>query len=225
MTDADPTTDTAPALPLPRLSAPAGRALAEAGITDLRRLVDMREKDVLALHGLGPAQLGVLRDALAGHGLAMLEPVTRPRATGRNDNTALAVSEASPREWIAGLDTARRRDEGMRLLEIFGDATGAEAVMWGPSMVGYGFHHYVYDSGREGDTFRVGFSPRKAALSLYGLLGLPGGEAMLDELGPHRTGKGCLYVTALAKVDEDVLHRMVETAWVTGEDGSTAGRC
>jgi hypothetical protein len=205
-------------LPLPPLSAPATRAMEGAGISDLRQLDGMAEKDVLALHGLGPAQLGVLRDALAAHGLAFTDPVARPRATGRNDNGVLATSTASPREWIESLDTPRRVAEGLRLLEIFGAATGEEAVMWGPSMVGYGFYHYVYDSGREGDSFRVGFSPRKSALSLYGLLDLPGGEAMLDRLGPHKTGKGCLYVTALAKVDEDVLGELVTTAWARGDE-------
>lgn len=211
-------TSSPPPLPLPPLAAPARRALKAAGITDLRRLDGMAEKDVLALHGLGPAQLGVLRDALAAHGLAFTDPVPRPRATGRNDNTTPAASGASPAEWISTLPTPRRIEEGLRLLEIFGEATGEEAAMWGPSMVGYGHRHYVYDSGREGDTYRVGFSPRTSALSLYGLLGIPGGDTLLAELGPHRTGKGCLYVTSLARIDEDVLRRLVVTAWERDDD-------
>lgn len=209
-------------LPLPRLSAPAARALDGAGITDLRQLDGMGEKDVLVLHGIGPSQLGVLRDALTAAGLSFTEPLARPGPTGRNDNTTTVVapgSPGSPREWIEGLPTARRVEDGLRLLEIFGDATGEEAAMWGPSIVGYGTHHYVYDSGREGDTLRVGFSPRASALTLYGLLGAPGAEALLAKLGPHKTGKGCLYVTTLAKVDEQVLRDLVAAAWAAWESG------
>lgn len=196
-------------LPLPRLSAPATRALDDAGITDLRQFDGMAEKDVLALHGIGPAQLGVLRDALTAAGLSFSEPVARPRATGRNDNTAFLAAPGSPREWIEGLPTARRVQDGLRLLDV----TGEQPAMWGPSIVGYGTHHYVYDSGREGDTLRVGFSPRSSALTLYGLLEAPGADALLATLGPHKTGKGCLYVTTLARIDEQVLRDLVAAAW------------
>lgn len=209
------------ALPLPHLAAPARRTLDGAGISDLRHLDEMAEKDVLALHGLGPAQLGALRDALSAAGLAFTDPVTRPRATGRSDNTALVASGTAPSEWIASLPTARRVDEGLRLLEVFGEATGAQPVMWGPSIVGYGRHHYVYDSGREGDTCRVGFSPRKAALTFYGLLGVAGGDDLLGDLGPHRLGKGCLYVSSLSRVDDRVLRDLVAVAWErSGGDGN-----
>lgn len=202
-------------LPLPRLSAPASRALAGAGITDLRQLDGMAEKEVLALHGLGPSQLGVLRDALTGAGLAFTGTVARPRSTGRNHNTVHVTSTASPREWIEGLPAARRVEDGVRLLDIFGETTGEEPVLWGPSIVGYGHHHYVYDSGREGDTCRVGFSPRAAAVSLYGLL--PGEDTLLERLGPHKIGKGCLYIPRVAKIDEQVLREMIRAAWARGQ--------
>lgn len=126
----------------------------------------------------------------------------------------------SPRHWIEGLPTARRVEDGLRLLAIFGEVTGEPATMWGPSIVGYGRHHYVYDSGREGDTCRVGFSPRASAISLYGLLGIPGEAHFLDRLGPHKTGKGCLYVTRLARIDEQVLREMVAGGWAHPGDGT-----
>ncbi|GAA1703781.1 DUF1801 domain-containing protein [Dietzia cercidiphylli] len=200
-------------LPLPRLSAPASRALAAAGITDLRQLDGTPERDVLALHGVGPSQLGVLRDALSAAGLSLADPLSRPRATGRNDNTAFLETPGSPRQWIEGLPTARRVEDGLRLLELFGEVTGEPPSMWGPSIVGYGTHHYVYDSGREGDTLRVGFSPRASAISLYGLLRAPGADALLATLGPHKTGTGCLYVTTLARIREPVLRELVAAAW------------
>ncbi|MBS7547627.1 DUF1801 domain-containing protein [Dietzia massiliensis] len=202
--------------PLPRLSAPATRALAAAGITDLRQLDGLPEKEILALHGVGPSQLGVLRDAMAAAGHAFADPVARPAPTGRNDNSAFLPGAASPRDWIAELPTARRAEDGLRLLELFDDATGAEAVTWAGSIVGYGHHHYVYDSGREGDTFVVGFSPRASSLTLYGLLGLPDEDHLLARLGPHKTGRGCLYVTRLDRVDEQVLREMVGEAWARG---------
>lgn len=216
MSDAPPSR---PRLPLPRLSAPAERALAGAGITDLTQLDGMAEKDVLALHGLGPAQLGVLRDALTEAGLAFTDPIARPTPTGRNDNTALAASTVSPRDWINSLPAGRRVEDGLRLLALFDEVTGEKATMWGPSIVGYGHHHYVYDTGREGDTCRVGFSPRASAISLYGLLGIPGQNDFLDRLGPHKTGKGCLYVTRLSGIDEQALRDMVDTAWARGDAG------
>lgn len=211
--------DNAP-LPLPRLSAPAGRALAAAGITDLRALDGMPEKDVLALHGIGPSQLGVLRTALVAAGCAFSEPVSRPRPTGRTDNTAFVPEPGSPRDWIEGLPTARRIDDGLRLLHLFDEVTGEQAIMWGPSIVGYGRLHYVYDSGREGDTHLVGFSPRSSALTLYGLLGAPGSEAMLARLGPHKTGRGCLYITTLGRIDEKVLRELVAAAWTQDRTAS-----
>lgn len=200
-------------LPLPRLSAPATRALAGAGISDLRQLDGTPEKDVLALHGVGPAQLGVLRDALAAVGLAFSEPVARPTATGRNDNTAFVPTATSPREWIESLPATGRVTDGLRLLTLFDDVTGAEAAMWAGSIVGYGHSHYIYDSGREGDTFTVGFSPRSSAISLYGLLGGPEEQLLLDRLGPHRTGRSCLYVTRVDRVDEQALRDLVAAAW------------
>lgn len=118
-----------------------------------------------------------------------------------------------PREYCAALPTARRQEEGARLLELFGAATGERAVMWGPSMIGYGSYDYTYASGHSGTAFRVGFSPRKAALSLYGLQGHEGSQELLERLGKHRRGAGCVYVNGLKDVDLEVLRELVELAW------------
>ena len=145
--------------------------------------------------------------------------MTGPAATGRNDNTALRPGDASPREWLTGLPTARRTEDGLRLLEMFDEVTGAQAVMWAGSIVGYGHHHYVYASGREGDTFVVGFSPRASSVSLYGLLRPSGEDDLLARLGPHKTGKGCLYITRVDRIDEQVLREMIGAAWARHGDG------
>ena len=87
--------------------------------------------------------------------------------------------------------------------------------MWGPSMIGYGESHYVYASGREGDTFHLGFSPRTADLALYGLVSAPRSEELLDRLGKHRRGAACVWVRTLEDVDSDVLRELVEHAWTS----------
>lgn len=122
-------------------------------------------------------------------------------------------TDVDPVEYCAGLPTARRRDDGARLLAMFGEITGAPAVMWGPSMIGYGEWEYRYESGRSGTWFHVGFAPRKASLSLDGLQGHDGADALLEKLGKHRRGMGCVYVNGLKDVDEDVLRELIALAW------------
>lgn len=132
----------------------------------------------------------------------------------RNDNLTDAT-DRDPVAWIDSLPTERQRTQGHAMLELFGDVTGAEAVMWGPSMVGYGGMHYTYDSGRQGNTFQIGFSPRKASLTLYGIHSNPEAAPLLEQLGPHKTSVACLYITNLAKIDLDVLRKLVEIGWET----------
>jgi Domain of unknown function (DU1801) len=109
--------------------------------------------------------------------------------------------------WLAGVEPARR-DEAERLLAIFTEVTGWEPRLWGPSIVGFGRYAYRYDSGQSGESLAVGFSPRKAELSLYGVTT---GEAasLLPKLGPHQMGKACLYIKRLAAVDEAVLRGLI----------------
>jgi hypothetical protein len=85
------------------------------------------------------------------------------------------------------------------------NATGEKPRMWGPSIVGFGSHHYKYESGREGDMPLAGFSPRKAATVLYIARGFSDSDELLAKLGRHTTGKGCLYIKKLADVDQKVL--------------------
>ena len=105
-------------------------------------------------------------------------------------------------------DDARRQD-CVRVLEIMKSATGAEPRMWGPTIVGFGSYHFRYDTGREGDWFLTGFSPRKGNLTLYITAGFDRYESLLSRLGKHKTGKSCLYIKRLADVDEAVLRELV----------------
>ena len=113
-------------------------------------------------------------------------------------------------EFLNGVENERRRRDAFTLLELISDITGEEATMWGPSIVGFGSYHYKYDSGREGDMLKAGFSPRKANTVVYLMSGFSKYEELLDKLGKHKIGKSCLYLTDLEKVDIDILKQMIE---------------
>ena len=118
-------------------------------------------------------------------------------------------TQQDPAAFIGALTHPTRRGDAEALLALMGRVTGEPAVMWGPSMIGFGQYHYRYASGHEGDALAVGFSPRASAQALYGLLAAPEAELLLPRLGRHRRGAGCLYVTSLASVDLDVLEELV----------------
>ncbi|WP_084103856.1 DUF1801 domain-containing protein [Demequina sp. NBRC 110056] len=128
----------------------------------------------------------------------------------------------SVEDFLASVMPERRREEGLRLHALMSEVTGDEGVMWGPTMVGYGSYHYRYASGREGDMLRVGFSPRKAQLSLYGLNEDPGQKALLERLGPHTTGVSCVYVKRLDDIDEEVLRDLVDLGYQHGDFDANA---
>jgi len=100
-------------------------------------------------------------------------------------------TNASVTAFIGAIPDETRRADARALIALMRKATGEKPKMWGPSIVGFGSHHYVYDSGREGDMPLVGFSPRKAATVLYITRGFGGSEALLARLGKHTTGGGC----------------------------------
>ncbi|MBG6084056.1 DUF1801 domain-containing protein [Zhihengliuella flava] len=116
---------------------------------------------------------------------------------------------ADARAFVDAVEHPTRRADGLVLLDLFAEATGCEPVMWGPSIVGFGSYHYRYESGREGDSLAVGFSPRKANLALYGLANEAAAEEMLARLGKHKRGASCVYVNKLADVDVAVLRELI----------------
>lgn len=119
---------------------------------------------------------------------------------------------ASVDEFLSGVEHPGRREDGFALLRMMSKATGQPAVMWGPSIVGFGTYHYRGAS-REGDFAVVGFSPRKANLALYGLIYGPDSARLLPALGKHKTSVGCLYINKLADVDLSVLEQLVRTGY------------
>jgi Domain of unknown function (DU1801) len=111
--------------------------------------------------------------------------------------------------FLASVENPERREEAERLLAIFGEVTGWEPRLWGASMVGFGRYEYRYESGHSGESLATGFSPRKAELSVYILPGYAEFGGILARLGPHRTGKSCLYLKRLAAVNEGVLRELI----------------
>ena len=111
--------------------------------------------------------------------------------------------------FIDALAEPTRRADAKALVQLMKSASGEKPKMWGPSIIGFGSYHYRYDSGREGEMPLVGFSPRKAATVLYGVIGTSDSKALLGKLGKHSTGKGCLYIKKLEDVDRHVLEAMV----------------
>ena len=112
--------------------------------------------------------------------------------------------------FLNGIEDERTRRDCRTLVGVMSKAAGAPAKLYG-SMVGFGTYHYKYASGREGDSFLTGFSPRKQALTLYLSCGAPWPEETLARLGKHKVGKGCLYLKTLDDVSLPVLEELV--AW------------
>ncbi|MGD2048926.1 MAG: DUF1801 domain-containing protein [Chloroflexota bacterium] len=119
-------------------------------------------------------------------------------------------NDASVEEFIDSVDNEKKRQDSYAILELMKDVTGEEPAMWGTSIVGFGSYHYKYASGREGDWFLVGFSPRKQNLTLYIMSGFDEYESLLEDLGKYKTGKSCLHINKLEDVDLSTLRELVE---------------
>ena len=113
-------------------------------------------------------------------------------------------------EFIAGIEDKQKRADCRELTKLMSGITGNRAKMWGSSIVGYGKYHYKYESGREGDFFLTGFSPRKQALAIYIVSGFDIHPELMEKLGKYKIGKSCLYVKKLDDLDREVLAQLVE---------------
>ena len=118
-------------------------------------------------------------------------------------------TDESVTEFLNGVPDEKKRQDSFAILELMTEVTGAEPRMWGESIVGFGSYHYRYASGREGDWFVTGFSPRKQNLTLYIMAGFDNYDHLLENLGKYKTGKSCLYIKRLEDVDLDTLRELV----------------
>lgn len=129
------------------------------------------------------------------------------------DANGMTPSNSDVDTFIASVAGDRRRRDAEALVELMSAVTGQPPTMWGTSIVGFGSRHYRYASGREADTVAVGFSPRKAQAVLYLTGGVEEYEDLLARLGPHRTGKSCLYLTRVDQVDPAALREIVDRSY------------
>jgi len=119
-------------------------------------------------------------------------------------------NENSVHDFLNAIDNEQRKSDCFELLEIMKNLTGEEAAMWGESMVGFGSYHYKYKSGREGDWFLTGFSPRKQNLTIYIMSGFEPFSAKINELGKYKTSSSCLYVKKLEDIDKKQLQHIIK---------------
>jgi hypothetical protein len=118
-------------------------------------------------------------------------------------------TESSVDDFLNSIKDEQQRNDSIAIVKLMQQATGDKPKMWGAAIIGFGNVLLKYESGRELDWFKIGFSPRKQALTLYGLLGSEKQQELLKKLGKHKTGKGCLYINKLTDVDALVLKKMM----------------
>lgn len=129
-------------------------------------------------------------------------------------------TETSVEEFLRSVPDEKRRQDCFTILELLKKITGEEPKMWGAGIVGFGNYKYEYDSGREGEWFTAGFSPRKQNLTLYIMSGFTRYEELLAKLGKHKTGKSCLYTNKLEDVNLDVLKELIENSVENVKNGN-----
>lgn len=122
------------------------------------------------------------------------------------------ANDQSPALLIQKIDDSARKEDARELLSMMEEISGDKPVMWGKSMIGFGTYHYIYASGREGDWFKVGFSPRKNEFSVYIMSGFDKYPELMSRLGKYKTGKSCLYLKKLSDIDRDVLRELIQAS-------------
>ncbi len=127
----------------------------------------------------------------------------------KNKTTETDVNVTS---FIEAVPDERKRDDSYLLCKIMTGCTGYQPKMWGPSIIGFGTYHYKYESGHMGDAPLVGFSPRKAAISLYLASDFERKDQLLQQLGKHKAAVGCIYIKKLDDIDVNILKEMIDLA-------------
>ncbi len=122
------------------------------------------------------------------------------------------LNDGSVSDFIDKVEDLARRDDCLKIIRLMQDITGEPPKMWGASIVGFGVYHYKYASGREGDWFLTGFSPRKKDLTLYIMSGFEKADSLMNKLGKYKTGKACLYIKSMNDINEDALKELIKAS-------------
>ncbi|WP_444996523.1 DUF1801 domain-containing protein [Aliikangiella sp. IMCC44359] len=128
-------------------------------------------------------------------------------------------TKASVSRFIDSVEHKKRREDALVLLDIMSELTGEKPVLWGTSIIGFGCYHYQYASGRSGDWMKVGFSPRKANMSLYIMNGFLDYKETLKLLGKHKTSRSCLYFNKLEDIDIEQLKKIIRHSYLSHKSG------
>jgi hypothetical protein len=123
------------------------------------------------------------------------------------------ATAASVSDFVAAIKNETARNDTLTLIKLMEKISGEPAVLWGPSIIGFGRYRYRYESGREGEVGAIGFSPRQGKLCVYLGDGTECHSELLDKLGPHTTGKVCLYVKRLSDIDMQVLEKIIRASY------------
>lgn len=118
-------------------------------------------------------------------------------------------TKVHPLEFIDKVENPQKREDAKVLYKMMKEISGHEGKMWGPSIIGFGDYRYKYASGREGDWFYIGFSPRAQNMTIYLMDGAETYTALLDKMGKYKTGKSCLYIKSLDKIDINILNEVI----------------
>ena len=129
------------------------------------------------------------------------------------------VNDVSIEDFLNKVEDEQKRKDSLELIKMMQQATKEKPKMWGPAIIGFGSYHYKYESGREGDMPLIAFSPRKQNLTLYVGLGNDSENPLLEKLGKHTTGKGCLYIKKLTDVDRKILQELIDQSFKKAQRG------
>ena len=143
----------------------------------------------------------------------LCEPDKRRYTESMTAEAKMIPTPESVDAFIATVPDTVKQQDSRSLIELMSELTDKPAVMWGPSIIGFGSYHYKYASGREGNAPALGFSPRKAALTIYLFYGAENHTDLLAKLGPHKPSKACLYIKRLSDIDMAVLKQLIELSY------------